>query len=71
MGQKKKQLKNVNDMRDRLEILYLNLETGMTKAVDGKEMANVAGKMLSSAKLQLEYCSLRKERPNIAFLDGD
>lgn len=64
-----REIKNVKDVRDRLEVLYLNLESNATKAVDGKEMANVMGKMLSSAKLQLEYANLRKEKPNIKFLE--
>jgi len=31
-------------------------------------MANVAGKMINSAKVQIEYYALRKETPEVAFL---
>lgn len=68
---KDKKIKNVGDVRDRLEVLYLNLESGYVKAADGKEMANVMGKMMTSAKLQLEYAALRKDKPKIKFLEGE
>lgn len=32
------------------------------------ELANVAGKMINSAKVQIEYYALRKETPEVAFL---
>jgi hypothetical protein len=35
---------------------------------EGKELANIAGKMISSAKVQVEYYALRKEAPSISFL---
>jgi hypothetical protein len=31
-------------------------------------MANLAGKMINSAKVQLEYHALRKDKPSIKFL---
>jgi hypothetical protein len=31
-------------------------------------MANLAGKMINSAKVQLEYHALRKDTPSIKFL---
>lgn len=34
-----------------------------------KEMTNAAGKVIGSLKLELEYATLRKELPNIAFLN--
>jgi hypothetical protein len=67
---KEKKVKNINDVRDRLEVLYLNLESGMVKSCDGKEMANVMGKMINSGKLQLEYNAYMKQRKTIAFLEG-
>ncbi len=67
---KERTIKNVGEVRDRLEVLFLNMENGHVKALDAKEMANVAGKMLASAKLQLEYAALRKEKPVIQFLEA-
>lgn len=34
------------------------------------EVANACGKIIASAKLELEYAQARKERPEIAFLRG-
>lgn len=66
----KNAIKNVNDIRDRLEILYLNAESGHTKASDVKEMTNVAGKIINSAKLQLEYNKYIGKKITIEFLTG-
>jgi hypothetical protein len=68
---KKKQIKNITDVRDRLEVLFLNMESGNTKPCDGKEMANVMGKMITSAKLQLEHKVFVKDRTPIKFLQGE
>jgi len=35
---------------------------------EAAELANLAGKMIGSAKVQVEYYALRKEAPTIAFL---
>lgn len=32
--------------------------------------SNVAGKMIGSAKVQVEYYAMRKEAPTIAFLEA-
>lgn len=39
------------------------------RAVQVKEMANMAGKIINSAKLQIEYATLRKETPDIEFIN--
>ena len=35
---------------------------------EAAELANLAGKMIGSAKVQVEYYALRKEAPTIEFL---
>lgn len=35
------------------------------------ELANLAGKMIASAKVQVEYAALRKDVPEISFLKDD
>jgi len=35
------------------------------------EFANIAGKMINSAKVQIEYYALCKEKPEITFLKDD
>lgn len=66
---KEKKIKNIQDVRDRLEVLYLNMESGMTRSVDGKEMANVMGKILTCAKLELEQNVFLKNGKSVKFLE--
>ena len=65
-----KTIKNINQLRDRLEVLYVNLENGRTRAADAKELANIGGKMISSAKIQLEQKVFLKDTTPIQFLQG-
>jgi len=39
-----------------------------TRPGEAAELANLAGKMIGSAKVQVEYYALRKEAPTIEFL---
>lgn len=61
-------MKNVNELRDQLAIVFAGLQNGTIQHKDAAEMANLAGKMINSAKVQVEYYTLRKEVPEIAFL---
>jgi hypothetical protein len=63
-------MKNVTDLRDRLSTVFNNLESGEIEAHKASELANIAGKMINSAKVQIEYYALRKEQPSISFLDA-
>jgi hypothetical protein len=64
-------MKNVNELRAQLADVFENLKIGAIKPNDAAELANLAGKMISSAKVQVEYYALRKESPNISFLKDD
>ena len=64
-------MKTVTTLRDELAEVFDQLKSGAIKPKDAGELANVAGKMINSAKVQLEYYALRKEVPNIPFLKGD
>ena len=51
---------------------------GMVKAVKGEikpneadSLANIAGKMIASAKVQLDYYALTKTKPEIHFLGAE
>lgn len=63
-------MKTVTTLRDELAEVFDQLKSGTIKPKDAGELANVAGKMINSAKVQLEYYALRKETPNIPFLKG-
>lgn len=58
----------VTELRDDLLLTYAEIGSGQIKLPLAKEKANVAGKVIKSAMAQLEYASLRKEKPTIDFL---
>lgn len=64
-------MKNVNELRHELSQVFAQLRAGEIKPGEAGELANLAGKMIGSAKVQVEYYALRKEMPNIAFLKDD
>lgn len=65
-------MRNVLDLRDELVTVFDSLKAGEMKRNDTKEMANVAGKIIGTVKLQLEYSKLTGRKPDIDFLnDGE
>ena len=65
-------MKNVDELRGQLADVFAELRAGEIKPGEAAELANLAGKMISSAKVQVEYYVLRKEAPTIEFLrSGD
>jgi hypothetical protein len=61
-------MRNVVELREELSRVFMGLKEGAVQSKDASEMANLAGKMINSAKAQLEYHSLRKDKPSIKFL---
>lgn len=66
----KSKIKNINELRDQLSDLFVDLKDGLVRAADAKERANIAGKMISSAKVQLEQKVFLKDQTPIEFLEG-
>jgi hypothetical protein len=64
-------MKNVDELRKQLAETFACLKNGTVSHKDASELANIAGKMISSAKVQVEYYGMRKESPKIAFLEPD
>jgi hypothetical protein len=64
-------MKSVNQLRNELSEIFDDLRSGVIKTKEAGELANVAGKMINSAKVQLEYYALRKEAPTLKFLNDD
>jgi hypothetical protein len=64
-------MNNVNELRTQLAEVFSQLRAGEIKPGEAAELANLAGKMIGSAKVQVEYYALRKEMPNIQFLKDD
>ena len=63
-------MKTANELRAQLSEVFQLLKSGEMKPKDAAELANIAGKMINSAKVQVEYCALRKETPRITFLES-
>lgn len=63
-------MKNAEELRDELSNTFAQLKAGAIKPSEAAELANLAGKMIASAKVQVEYFALRNESPRIAFLEG-
>ncbi len=62
-------MKNAEELRDELAQTFSQLKSGAIKPSEAAELANIAGKMIASAKVQVEYFALRKESPRIKFLE--
>ena len=61
-------MKNAAELRAALSQVFKDLQAGTIKAKEAGELANLAGKMINSAKVQVEYHALLGDRPHIAFL---
>lgn len=61
-------MKNIEELREELSQVFHGLKNGTIKPNEAAELSNVAGKMINSAKVQIEYYALRKEVPEVAFL---
>ena len=63
-------MKNAEELRAELAQTFAQLKAGEIKPSEAAELANIAGKMIGSAKVQVEYYALRKEAPTIEFLQS-
>lgn len=61
-------MNNANDVRNELARVFADLKAGTISTKEASEFANIAGKMINSAKAQLEYAKVREETPTIDFL---
>ena len=62
-------MKSVKEMRKELSSLYAKVLSGDVDKKTADSLTNIAGKMINSVKLELEYASLKKTDPNIQFLN--
>jgi hypothetical protein len=62
-------MKNIKELRSELSKVFMGLKDGSVSAAVATELNNTAGKMINSVKVELEYASLCKVKPNIAFLE--
>lgn len=64
-------MKNANELRKDLSAVFDQLAKGTMSAKDASELANIAGKMINSAKVQLEYNQVTGVHKRISFLESD
>jgi predicted ABC-class ATPase len=62
-------MKNVVELRNEMIKTYKELRSGKIGIREAKEYANVCGKVLASAKLQMEYNQFTKAETRIDFLE--
>jgi aspartokinase len=64
----KNKITNSTELRNDLLEAYEKLKADPRAINQVAELANTAGKILASAKLEVEYALARGEKPDIAFL---
>ncbi len=63
-------IESIEDLRGELAESIERLKKDPRYCAQAVEINNAAGKMIQSAKVQIEYHALRKEQPTIKFLHG-
>ncbi len=63
------QIENAKQLRDDLIKVYQGVKDKTVGLKEAKELTNTAGKILSSAKLELEYRSFTGQKDKIDFLE--
>ena len=61
-------MQNITDLRKSLADNYTKMKANKMNLNLGKELANTAGKMINSLKVELEYNSLMGIKEEIEFL---
>jgi hypothetical protein len=62
------EVNDINDIRRELVKAFGGLVNNTVQPKEITELNNTAGKIVSTIKVQLLYCQLRGERPEIDFL---
>ena len=60
---------NIKDLRDQLLQSFSDLQSGKLKTKDAKELTNLSGKIILSAKVELDYNKFMKLDRKIDFLN--
>lgn len=62
---------NIKDLRDSLLESFEELKNGKLKTKEAKEITNMSGKIIMSAKVEMDYNKLMKTDRRIDFLEVD
>jgi hypothetical protein len=66
---KKTEIKNMVQLRDSLLETYNQLKDGEIGTKEAKESSNLAGKIVSTVKAQMEYYTMTKADGKITFME--
>jgi hypothetical protein len=62
-------MRNITDLRNSLVDNYEKMKAKQMELKDGKELANTAGKILSSINIELKYNDMLGNKAKIYFLE--
>ncbi len=62
-------MKNIKDLRLKLTDIFKDYEDGVIGTNEVREFANLSGKIISSAKVEIDYAKLNKTKKKIDFLE--
>jgi hypothetical protein len=63
-------MNNIKKLRDELSNVFKGLKNGSIKPEVAKEINITAGKIIDSLKIELAYCAMKKQTPDIKFLSN-
>jgi hypothetical protein len=63
-------MQNITELRSSLADNYTKMKAGKMNMPLGKELANTAGKIINSLKVELEYNQMLGIKDQIPFLDN-
>jgi len=63
-------MKNIVELRENLADNYEKMKANEMELKLGKELANTAGKLINTIKVELEYNQVIGEKNRIPFLDS-
>jgi len=62
-------MQNIKELRNSLSQNYELMVEGKMELKVGKQLANTAGKMIGTLKIELEYAQMRGSKKKIDFLE--
>lgn len=65
-----KKIANIDSLRENLLTNYNKLQNGQLTGKEAKNIADMAGKIMSSCKLELQYAKHHNKKKRISFLEG-
>lgn len=66
-----KEIKNIQELRKVLCKTLIEVKSGSCDVNQATEVNNAAGKIVQTAKLEMDYARARKETPIIDFMGSD